>query len=419
MTNGTSIPRYGTPPYTLRPTQQRRSIAPSVPQQRDGYFTPITPAPKDMSQPNNQIIQDVLVQARDMGVTQNELNAINTRLQTGAFEVANIDPAKALNIQEKRQEKGSQELNTLLNAALDELNDVQSEHEKRIKLSHLAMHGEVPDYDAASDTYVTFDAAVNSKTDGVEAVTILQNMTTLDTQNRATTTQREVNPKEIDSLAGDHFDVLKVDDAHKQGALSTDQKHLAALRQTLNSPEFKAALDQGVSKLNTLDAPMLQRVLAPLQVMLSEAYGMGPIGIDIQPKSPDGGTTLALYNPENAKVTLFVPGIQALVGQGRQKCINGDQNKRYVLKEIVKTLAHENRHAYQYAAAEAPKQFGLTDEDSENLEALKTNMTIYNIPLVDKVLTGNMNAYRDQPLEYGVRNFESLASTLLHRTTSA
>jgi|GEM_PF-3642006 len=394
-------------------TQQRRSVIDS-PNERQGTIARVS-YEKDYSAQNRQQATQIVNQAKQAGATKQELAQLQQRLLSGRFEVANVDPAKALNIQEHAQSLQSQALNTLLGAALKELNDVQSDQEKQVKLSHLVNSGEVADYDATSQTYVTFSTQQEKQRDLVDAVQIQQNMTQVDAQGQGKTTTRIVNPKEIDALAGSQFDVLEVNETRKLGTLSTDQKHLSSLRQVIESDDFSNAYEQSLKGMGSYTADQFAQHLAPLQSIIAGAYDMQGVQLEIADKGPDNGVTLALYNPESGNVMLYTPAIKTLEQQGRQKGFTGEALKRYTLNEITKTLAHENRHAYQYAAVQDPDAFGLTEADTQDTDALRTNMHYYNIPLVDQVLTGNMNAYKDQPLEYGVRQFEDLASTLLHQ----
>jgi hypothetical protein len=356
-------------------------------------------------------------QAKALNAPEEIINGLMYRLNTGNFEVANIDPSKSLNITEEAPSDAKTK-NRLLKKAIEEINGSTSRDEAMRKFGILAQEGEVADYDARTKSFITYtttkiDPKKANLPDNIERYQVTQNVIRFDAQGRPTVQTRAVNAKEVDRLS-QNFELIDSDQT--SSTLSSDAALKERLKATLTSPTFKGTFDAAVktANLNSLDARSIYNALLPIQNALSATYGTRDVKLGVQGQSPDGGATTALYDPTENTVNIFLPAIEKHLVTGTGQGYTGEALQRYVVAQITTTLVHENAHARQFQAIKKPSQFGVnTSVDKNTLDSLKLNTQIYNVPVVNMVLKGNMKEYERQPLEEGVKPFEDIAREIL------
>jgi hypothetical protein len=372
----------------------------------------------------NQQLQTYFVEtAKKLGLDENIQAGLKYYLGNG-FEVSNIDPSKAQNITEFKPQD-AENLNRLLKAGLAELQSSQSENEAKTKLGILGSTGELADYDAKSQSYVTYSADKQSSADPkdpqkakekgnlFDRYTVKQNVIRFDAQGRPQVQQRVVQAREVDALST-NFDL--VDTSTTSSALSGDAGVLSSLKSTLTSTSFKTASETASKKADfgNLDAQRITEAMTPIQDMISRAYGTEGVKLAILPQSPDGGTTMALYNPDQKTVNIFLPAIRKRLIEGTKAGYTGEKLNQYVMAHLTTSVVHENAHGRQYEAIKDPRKFGVvSDSDKKTIESFKLNKQIYNVPQINILLKGDLNDYQNQPVEKGVEAFEDLAKDVL------
>ena len=404
------------------------AVMPAPPQRPNlpGINTPQAPsiatrtgrsANPSIEEENTAMTEYLLHQAKALNAPEEVINGLMYRLNTGNFEVANIDPSKSLNITEEAPHDAKTK-HRLLTKAIEEINSSTSPDEAMRKFGILAQEGEVADYDARTQSFITYtttkiDPKKAKLPDSVERYQVTQNVIRFDAQGRPTVQTRAVNAKEVDRLS-QQFELI--DPNQTASTFSNDVALKERLKGTLTSPAFQSSFDNAVktANFNSLDAQAIYNALLPLQNTISATYNTKGVKLGIQGQSPDGGATTALYDPTENTVNIYLPAIEKHLVAGTGKGLTGEALQRYVLAQITATLVHENAHARQFHAIQNPSQFGVnTATDKKTLDSLKLNTQIYNVPIVNMVLKGNMNEYERQPLEAGVKPFEDLAREIL------
>lgn len=411
------------PPEPTAPPPTTTAPPPTTPDtQRTGTESkPETTASLDAE---NQQLQTYFIEtAKNLGLDDTIQAGLKYYLGNG-FEVSNIDPSKAQNITEYKPQD-AENLNRLLKAGLAELQSSQSENEAKTKLGILGTTGEIADYDAKSQSYVTYSASKQSSADPkdpkkakekgnlFDRYTVKQNVIRFDAQGRPQVQQRVVQAREVDALSA-NFDL--VDTSTTSSALSSDAGVLSSLKSTLTSSSFKMASETAAQKADfgNLDAQKISEALTPIQDMISRAYGTEGVKVAVLPQSPDGGATMALYNPDQKTVNIYLPAIRSKLIEGTKAGYTGEKLNQYVLAHLSKTLVHENAHGRQYEAMKDPRKFGVvSDADKKTIESFKLNKQIYNVPQINILLKGDLNDYQNQPVEKGVKAFEDMAEDVL------
>ena len=378
-------------------------------------------APCDVAEENKQLQAYFIETAKALGLDETTQAGIKYHLTNG-FEVSSVEAAKAKNITEFKPQD-AQALNALLRASYEELNSSQTKEEAKIKLGILGNNGEMPDYDASTQSYVTYsaekqrltdakDPKKTSKTNVVERYCVKQNVIRVDAQGRFQVQTRAVQASEVDPSAR-NFDL--VDASTTSSGLSSDAAVVSRLTSTLSSTGFTSAFDSGAKKADfgNPDASKITEALAPLQAHISKAFGVEGVKLAIQPKSMDGGSTLALFNPNNNTINIFLPAIRSFLIKGTQAGYSGEKLNQYVLAQLVTQLVHETAHARQYDAMKNPAKYGNTEADKKTIESFKINKQLYIYPEIESFLKGGLKDYKNQPVEKGVEAFERVAKDAL------
>ena len=413
-------------PVTLPPAPTAPPASPTSPTKPDTQRTgreskPETTASLDAE---NQQIQNYFIDtAKKLGLDDTVQAGLKYYLGNG-FEVSHVDPSKAQNITEYKPQD-AENLNRLLKAGLAELQSSQSENEAKTKLGILGSTGELAHYDAKSQSYVTYSAEKQSSADPkdpqkakekgnlFDRYTVKQNVIRFDAQGRPQVQQRIVQAREVDALST-NFDL--VDTSSTSSALSTDAAVLSSLKSTLTSSSFKTASETAAQKADfgNLDAQKITDALTPIQDMISKAYGTTGVKVKIEAQSPDGGTTMALSNPDTKTVSIYLPAIRKRLIEGTKAGYTGEKLNQYVMAHLTTSLVHENAHGRQYEAMKDPRRFGVvSDSDQKTLDSFKLNKQIYNVPQINILLKGELNDYQNQPVEKGVKAFEDMAEDVL------
>lgn len=85
---------------------------------------------------------------------------------------------------------------------------------------------------------------------------------------------------------------------------------------------------------------------------------------------------------------------------GKKISINEDYLSRSDSYQIMYTMIHEMRHAYQYAVVENPGQYNVSKETIKQWADNQKNYKRY-----DKNVEGSYEEYVSQPIEYDAKNF--------------
>jgi hypothetical protein len=392
-----------------------------------------TPASTDtFVQQNAQLRQSIISTAQELGFTDpKELQTLNNRLQNAQIEVNNQDPTKTLNVRQKAQSDVKAQ-NKILSLALQELQESSSTQSKKLKVATLISQGEVPD-EIAPNTFITHDAVTKS-TDGngtgVFDVKRVETKVTTDSTGKlvAHRTTTMVPVEQVDSLST-QFQIIDAEKAHYTG-LSSDSADADALAKTLQTPEQQRNIQQLASSLGNIRANknygLLQQLVTPLENAIATTYGLQGQSVAFEMQSPDNGATFALFDPASQQVKIIAPAIEGLFKVGEKSGLSGDALNQYVATELVGTLTHETRHAYQFQVAKLYQQtldannptqrataqkalqakgIDLT-KDKSSLAALATNWQVYVAPNISKLLNGSLEDYKNQALEAGVELFE-------------
>jgi hypothetical protein len=405
------------------PQFQESPQAPKLPEtQRNGQEeTTESTAPCDVAEENKALQAYFKEQAKALGLDEKTQAGIQYHTSNG-FEVSSVNPAKAKNITEFKPQD-AQALNALLRASYEELNSSQSQQEAKTKLEILGNKGEMPDYDASTQSYVTYsaekqrltdakDPKKTGKTNVVERYCVKQNVIRVDAQGRFQVQTRAVQASEVDPSAR-NFDL--VDASTTNSGLSSDAGVVSRLTSTLGSTSFTSAFDSGAKKADfgNPDASKITEALAPLQTHIGKAFGVEGVKLAIQPNSMDGGSTLVLFNPNNNTINIFAPAIRSFLIKGTQAGYTGEKLNQYVLAQLVTQLVHETAHARQYDAIKNPAKYGSTEADKKTIESFTLNKQLYNYPQINLFLKGGLQDYENQPVEKGVKAFERVAKDAL------
>lgn len=395
-----------TNPMTTHSTAER----PCPPTHRSGTQTKAS-----VEEENKKLKEYLYALAKQLCPPETIENGIKYRVETGNFEVANIDPRLALNITESTA-RDPETLNRLLKAAANEVGGSKSQDEASRKLGILATTGEMPDFDPATQSYVTYTAQKTTvkagKNQTVNRYSVAQNRIRFDAQGRMSAQSRRVDPREVDAL-GQNFDLMV---NTPPTALSTDPAMLSNIEALLKSPSFKSLSNQAVknANLDNLDPATLTAALMPIQKALTTTYGTQDVRFSVEAQSPDGGVTMALYDPATNAIRIYLPALRKHLVEGTGKGLKGDALHNYVVANITASLVHENGHGRQYQALKDPKRFGATTpEDEKALDAYRVNTQVYNNPTTALLMEGDLYPYQHQALEEGVAKFEDLAKKVL------
>jgi hypothetical protein len=433
-----TLPQIAENPYAANPAALNPYMQPF---QTPSWQQPVTPAPlppvpsasdtqrtgkaskSDLDAENTQLQAYFIAEAKKLGLDDTIQAGLKYYLNKG-FEVSNIDVSKAENITEFTPQN-AENLNRMLTLGLAELQSSQSEIERKTKLRILGTSGEMADYDPTTQSYVTYSAEKQSSVDpkdpkkakekgnSFDRYTVKQNVIRFDGQGRPQVQQRVVQASEVDALST-NFDLVNTSTTSSK--LSGDSVVLKRLKSTLMSTSFKTASETAAKKADfgNPDAAKITQALQPLQDMISKAYGLEGVKLAIQPQGPDANSTMALYDPDNKTVKIFLPAIRGKLIEGTQAGFSGEKLNQYVLAHLSKTLVHENAHARQYEAMKDPAKFGaVTEADKKTLESFKLNKQVYNVPKINTLLKGELNDYQNQPVEKGVVAFEDMAADVL------
>jgi hypothetical protein len=191
---------------------------------------------------------------------------------------------------------------------------------------------------------------------------------------------------------------------------------LSNIEALLKSPSFKSLSNQAVknANLDNLDPATLTAALMPIQKALTTTYGTQDVRFSVEAQSPDGGVTMALYDPATNAIRIYLPALRKHLVEGTGKGLKGDALHNYVVANITASLVHENAHGRQYQAMKDPRRFGATTpEDEKALDAYRVNVQVYNNPTTALLMEGDLYAYEHQALEAGVKPFEDLAKKVL------
>jgi hypothetical protein len=383
-------------------------------------------------QQNDQLRTTILSSAQQLGFTDTkELQTLNARLAYAQVEVSNVDPTKALNLRQKAQTDAKAQ-NKILSLALKELQESSSQNSMRLKMGTLIEKGEMPD-EIAPNTFISYN--VKGKASENELVGVF------DVEKTTTKVVTDAKGKQVAHRSSEALPIAAVDalsprfevmDAEKSNytGLSSDTTDAAQLGKALQAPQQQQLIQQLAGSLSvirqTKDYDLLQQLVTPLEKTVSNVYGLQEQGIEFQTNSPDGGSTFALFDPASNKVKIIAPAIEGLFKVGERSGLSGEALNQYVATELVGTLSHETRHAYQYQVTKEYQQsldnsnpalqaqakqtlvargIDLT-KDKPSLEALSTNWRVYVAPNISQLLNGSQADYKHQPLEEGVEAFE-------------
>jgi hypothetical protein len=391
----------------------------TAPQQREGSGLSTLPGPGKQQTPearNRQLKERLLGAARSLGAPDADIAKIQARLNQGNLEVAHTDPAMALNITQAEQ-RDVESRNRLLEAAYAEIQSSGSRGEAQQKLARLATRGEIPDFDAEHNTFISYDTdqtAVEGQP-GISRYRVAKRTTGIDANGKTVYNQRMVDAREVDAMG--EWLYVNPDRFANAPTLSTDAKLIETLDATLRGESFQKKFRDALRTADTgSDTPSM--VSASLQPMLDElttAYGIKPISIQLHHESPDGGTTNAWYDESQRAILIPTETIKRLNEHGTNNGLAGSTLKKFVLAELTATLAHEAKHARDYDTLKDPKAFDATnEEDTAALEAIGTNRQFYNGPVTTRILTGEQNRYDVQPVEKSVAPFEQRAVATLY-----
>jgi hypothetical protein len=399
--------------------------------------TPITTASIQASsasyeQQNQTLRTTILSSAQQLGFTETkDLQTLNARLAYAQLEVSNVDPTKALNLRQKPQTDAKTQ-NKILSMALAELQASSSQNSMKLKMGTLIDKGEVPD-EIAPDTFVSYDVKGKPSGDDLVGVFDIEKRTTkvvtnAKGQQTAHRTSEALPIAAVDALSP-RFEVMDAEKSNYTG-LSSDTTDATKLGQALQAPQQQQLIQQLAGSLGTIrqtkNYDLLQQLVTPLEKTVSTVYGLPEQGIEFQTTSPDNGATFALFDPASQKVKIIAPAIEGLFKVGEKSGLSGEALNQYVATELVGTLSHETRHAYQYQvtkeyqqAIDASNPAQQTEakqtlasrgvdigKDKPSLEALSTNWRVYVAPNIAQLLNGSQADYKHQPLEAGVEGFE-------------
>jgi hypothetical protein len=383
-------------------------------------------------QQNAQLKQSIISTAQQLGFTDpKDLKTLNNRLQNAQIEVNNQDPTKTLNVRQKAQTDVKAQ-NKILSLALQELQESSSTQSKKLKVATLISQGEVPD-EIAPNTFITHDAVTKSTDSNGTGVFDVQRVETKVSTNSqgqlvAHRTKTAVPVEQVDSLST-QFQIIDAEKAHYTG-LSSDSADAAALAKTLQTPEQQRNIQQLASSLGSIRANknygLLQQLVTPIENAIATTYGLQGQSVAFEMQSPDNGATFALFDPASQQVKIIAPAIEGLFKVGEKSGLSGDTLNQYVATELVGTLTHETRHAYQFQIAKLYQQTLDTTnptqqntakqalqakgidllKDKDSLAALSNNWQVYVAPNISKLLNGSLEDYKNQALEAGVEPFE-------------
>ena len=383
-------------------------------------------------QQNAQLRNNILATAQQLGFTDaNDLQTLNARLAYAQVEVSNADPTKALNLRQKAQTDAKTQ-NKILSLALKELQESSSQNSMRLKMGTLIEAGEMPD-EIAPNTFISYDVKSTSSENDLVGVFDVEKTTTKvvtdATGKQAAHRSSEALPIAAVDALSPRFEIMDAEKSIYTG-LSSDAADLTKLAQVLQSPQQQQLIHQLAGSLGVIrqtnNYDLLQQLVTPLEKTVSNVYGLQEQGIEFQTSSPDGGSTFALFDPASNKVKIIAPAIEGLFKVGERTGLSGEALNQYVATELVGTLAHETRHAYQYQVTKDYQQ-SLDDsnpalqaqakqalvargidltKDKTSLEALSTNWRVYVAPNISQLLNGSQADYKHQPLEEGVEAFE-------------
>jgi hypothetical protein len=419
----TTPQRSGTATQQATPQQPEGSgLAPLTVQETDEKGAPISKAKQ-----NKQLSEAIMQAATQVGAPPEDVEKIKYRLSQGNFEVAHADVSKALNITQAEQ-SDIETKNRLLQAAYNEIQSSLTKEEAQQKLAGLAGRGEVADFvaDEADEygnltgkgTFISYntDQTPVKGEPGISRYQVAQRQTRFDDKGEAVSRLRPVDSKTVDALG----EWLYVNPTRFRGTptLSGDAKLKEALNTTLQTPEFATAFNRAVEEADTASAAptMVSASLQPMLDQIVKTYGIQPVGIQLSSGSPDGGVSNAWYDEKNRAIKISTDTLQQLNQHGTNKGLSGDKLNRFVITELVATLAHEAKHARDYDAINNPEAFGIKSEDDKTaLNAIATNRQYYNGPATTRVLTGEQGRYDAQPVERSVAPFEEQALATLYQ----
>lgn len=126
-----------------------------------------------------------------------------------------------------------------------------------------------------------------------------------------------------------------------------------------------------------------KKILESLLKEMQKIFGISLIHLEIKSiKSEPGYVTYGYYSDYSKLI-----------------CINEDSLSDSLYDKVMETMAHEMRHAYQYAVVRNPQSYQV---DQKTVDEWRDNFKDYKT-----VDDDGYKAYRDQPIEKDARDFAS------------